>query len=156
MMLGALSAQSASAAVTLNGTATFNVGTSLYDYEYSVNNTEANDLVLVSVPALSGASILGLQAPAGFAITYDPSQGWVNLNEDNDILTNGTFAPNSTTGPFRFSSPVVPQLAGYQVFDSLGNEFSGSVLAPVPEPGTSLLTVGVGLLGFILRRRKTS
>jgi hypothetical protein len=156
LYLGAVLAtlQPAQAAVTLVGMANFNTNTNVYDYSYSVTNTEPMDVVLVSIPAaMAPASMIGaLTAPAGFSITYDPSQGWINLNEDNDIFTDASFAPNSTNGPFTFSTPIAPVLAFYQAFDAGGNEYSGAVVAPVPEASTALLTLPLGLLA--LRRSR--
>jgi hypothetical protein len=144
---------SAQAAVSISSNVTFNSMSGLYHYTYGVTNSGALDIVLVSVPASSAASVAGIFAPIGYSLTYDPSQGWINLTEDNDIFTDNTFAPSSTVTPFEFTSPLQPVVVTFSAFDAGGNEFSGAVQSPIPEPSAALLA-GLAALGCITRRRR--
>ena len=69
--------------------------------------------------------------------------------------TLGYFALNSTNnagqGNFYFASHV----AGFSAGGQTSAFFAGSTVAPIPEPESySLMLTGLGLLGFIARRRK--
>lgn len=150
---GSLSGQTHAAAV-ITSAVTFNAGTSLYHYSYSVQNTGLEDLALISIPADPASSVLGIMAPVGFDLTFDPSQGWLNLNEDNNIFTNQTFAVGSTVAPFQFDSPLAPGNVTFSAFDVTGTEFNGTAQAPVPEASTAMLSSLVGLVAATCRRRQ--
>lgn len=155
MTLSGITEKAAGAAV-LTSSVTFDIGTSLYQYTYSLRNTGPLDLILVSIPADPRSAVVGSSAPVGFALTFDPSGGWVNFNEDNDIFTEQTFAPSSTVAPFRFSSRLAPGTVNYTAFDTAGTEFGGTTQSPVPEPSVSLLGALLALAGVSRRSRSSS
>jgi hypothetical protein len=141
------------AAAVLTSSAVYDAITSLYTYTYSVENNGLEDIVLVSIPTSTAANVMAITPPIGFSLTYDPSQAVLNLNEDNDILTAQTFAPATTTGPFGFKSPLAPIVVSYTAFDALGNEFTGNVQSPIPEPSAAMLA-GIAAAGLCSRRRR--
>jgi hypothetical protein len=152
----ALSAPAQAAAI-ISGNATFNSATSDYTYTYSVMNSgTTDDLVLISIPVFSPLGVTNINAPMGFSLTYDMSQGWVNFIEDGSILTPETFAPGSTVGLFSFNSATAPGSAAFMAFDASGNEFSGLTAAPVPEASASLLALLAGFTAALRRRRPLS
>ncbi len=155
ILLGLVSAEICSGAVTITPTVLFNAGTSLYNYSYSITNTEPNDLILIALDTSPSADVTAISPPIGFSLTFDPSAGVLSFFEDNDIFTNQTFASGSTVGPFTFDSPSAPGVFNYSAFDTNGNEFTGTTLSPVPEPTSSLLA-GIGLTTFFLRRRRNA
>ncbi len=149
----ALLAGSASAAVVLNGSAVFNTATGDYTYSYSVMNSgQTDELVLVSVPVFSPLGVSNRFAAPGFSLQYDSFQGWVNFIEDGSVITPQSFAPGSTVEPFRFNSATAPGMVSFLAYDASGAEFTGSVVAPVPEVSSTLLTLAVAT-GLTLRRR---
>lgn len=151
-------AATSQAAVTLTGTAVFNSGTNMYLYSYSVTNTgTVEDIALITVPVDPAADIMGISAPSGFELTFDPSQGWLNFNEDSSIITDGTFAPGTTVGSFEFTSPFGPVTVTFTAFDASGTEFTGTTVTPssVPEPSAFLLFGMAAGLPLLSRRRRT-
>lgn len=153
LLLGVASVFTSQAAVTLNGTFFLDTGTNLYTYSYSVENTGPLDLALISIPGSSQSNIGGISTPTGFSLTFDSFQGFISLFEDTDLFTDQTFAVGSTVSPFQFTSALSPGVVTFTAFDAEGNEFSGSTIAPVPEP-SSLLLAGLALLPFSARRRR--
>lgn len=152
-LLGALPLGSARGAVSVINTVTFNAGTNLYEYSYSIQNTGLLDLILISVPTSIASNVTGIASPTGFTLTFDPSQGQLNFNEDNDIFTDQTFAPSTTVSPFSFSSPLAPGSTTFTAFDVEGTEFTGTTTSPVPEPSASLLS-GIAIASLMARRRR--
>ncbi len=145
---------SARAAAVITGSAVYSTTTSQYTYSYSVTNTGiTDDLALITLQVNTAAAILGISAPVGFTLTFDPSQGWVNFMEDGSILTPQTFAPGSTVGTFTFTSPIAPAASPFLAYDASGTEFSGFAAAPVPEPATGLFAA-LAAAGLITRRRR--
>ncbi len=153
LLTGAALTEHSQAAVFITSNVSFNIGTSLYQYSYSVQNTEPMDLILVTIPANPASAVVGIMAPIGFDLTFDPSQGVLNLNEDSSIFTAQTFGTGTTVAPFQFNSPLAPGNVTYSAFDVGGNEFTGVVQSPVPEPSASLLAGLVGLVAVSKRRR---
>lgn len=154
LFLGVIPLAKVHGAVNFISTVNLNIATNLYEYSYSIQNTGQFDLILVSVPAATSANLIGISAPAGFALTFDPSQGWLNFNEDNDIFTDQTFASGSTVSPFKFSSALAPGNASFTAYDVAGTEFTGTTLSPVPEPSVSLLS-GLAFASTVARRRRS-
>jgi len=151
----AVLAGSAPAAVVLNGSAVFNTATNDYTYTYSVMNTGLTDeLVLVSVPVFSPLGVGNRFAAPGFSLQYDSFQGWVNFIEDGSVITPQAFAPGSTVEPFRFNSATAPGPVMFVAYDASGAEFTGSVIAPVPEASSTLLALAAAA-GLTLRRRRS-
>lgn len=150
----------AGAAVTITESVTFNPGTNLFLYSYSVMNTgTGEDIALVTIPVDPASNIMGISAPGGFELTFDPSQGWVNFNEDSSIITEQTFAAGSTVTPFEFNSTFGPVTVTYSAFDAAGTEFTGTTRTPssVPEPSAALLCgLVVGMPVLFSRRRRTA
>lgn len=156
MAAASLLTSGAHAAAVVTGSAMFNTTTNDYTYSYSVMNSgPMDDLVLVSIPAFSPLGVSSIFAPSGFSLTYDMSQNWVNLIEDGSILTSETFAPGSTVSGFSFNSATAPGFVNFLAYDASGTEFTGSVVAPVPEPSGALLAVLAGA-GATLRRRRAT
>lgn len=157
-MLAVAMAATTQAAVTITNSTTFDAGTGLYRYSYSVTNTGTEDLILLTVPTVATADLLGISAPSGFSLVYDPFVMILDIREDNDIFTNNTFAAASTVAPFVFTSPLAPGLVTFTAFDVTGTEFTGTTFSPsvaaVPEPTASLL--GAISLGLALTRRRRS
>lgn len=150
----ALALGTTQAAITLTTNVTFNAGNSLYTYTYSVTNTgTVEDGVLVSIPVIGSAELLGLGAPNGFNIFFDSSQGWVNLIEDDSVVTPQSFAPGSTVGPFDFDSTTGPGSVTFLAYDAAGTEFSGPTRAPIPEPAGTLLCALAAAVPLLSRRR---
>ena len=154
LFLGAIPLGTASGAVNLINSVNFNSGTALYEYSYSIQNTGSFDLALVSVPAGNAANVIGITAPTGFALTFDPSQGWINFNEDNDIFTEQTFAAGTTVSAFTFRSALAPGSVTFTAYDVSGTEFTGTTLSPVPEPSVSLLG-GIAITAGLAKRRRS-
>jgi hypothetical protein len=141
------------AAVTITGNSTFNVPTNDYTYTYSVTNTGlTDDLVIVTLPVFSPLGVGSVMAPTGFLLTFDPSQRVVNFIEDGNIVTPQTFAPGSTVGTFSFTSVMAPGTANFLAYDATGTEFTGTAVAPIPEPAAAL--TGLFAAGALLARRR--
>jgi PEP-CTERM motif len=153
LLLGVASVVTSQAAVTINSSFNLDSGTNLYTYSYSVENTGLTDLALISIPANSSANIAGVLAPTGFSLVFDSFQGSINLLEDSDLFTDQSFASGSIVSPFQFTSALAPATVTFTAFDVEGNEFTGSAVAPIPEP-SSLLLVGLALLPVSARRRR--
>ncbi|MGL4401768.1 MAG: PEP-CTERM sorting domain-containing protein [Luteolibacter sp.] len=153
LLLGAASVLTSQAAVTINSTFNLDSGTNLYTYSYSVENTGPSDLALISIPTSPAANISGASAPTGFSVIFDSFQGFLSFVEDSDLFTDQTFAVGSIISPFQVTSALAPGTVTFTAFDIEGSEFTGSVVAPVPEP-SSLLLVGLALLPVSARRRR--
>ncbi len=140
----------ARAQVTVSPTVTSSGG--LFTYNYAVTNNTRLDLVLVTIPTISGpGSVLNLTAPAGFLASFDPGLGLVDFIEDTQAFTAGR-----TFSGFRFDSPFGPVASQFTALNVQGGATRGPTLAPVPEPGTLALglTLAPGLILVSLRRRK--
>lgn len=147
----------ASAQLLVTPMVTFNMGTGVYTYSYSVFNGGANALAIVSFGGMpSGAfTVQNLTAPMGFLSTYDSGNGFVSFLEDNNPATLQTFAPGTTVSPFTFTSTFAPGNTTFQALDIFGNTFSGTTQAPIPEPGTlALLALALPFALFFQRRRQ--
>lgn len=153
----------AQVSVTLD---TLSGGSPLFAYSYSVTNLTAFDLAIISldVPALPNA-LVNLAAPAGFGMDFDPGVGLLSFFEDADPATPQTFASGTTISGFTFQSPFAPGASSFMALDVMGNDSTGTTLAPsvtaqatVPEPGTLLLGLAAlpGLLLPLRRRRSPS
>jgi hypothetical protein len=153
LLLGITSVITSQASVIITSSFILNTGTNLYTYSYSVENTGIQDLALVSIPASATAGVFGISSPAGFSLTFDPFLGFISLIEDSDLFTGQSFASGSTTSPFQFTSALAPGSVTYTAFDVGGNEFTGSAVAPIPEPSALLLTT-VTLMTATSRRRR--
>ena len=142
----------AQAQVNLNSSFTFDLGTSLYTYSYSVLNGGAFDLALVDVQVPFGPNaVRNLVAPAGFNIAYDSGLGLVSFLEDADPFTPQSFAPGVSVGAFKFSSAFAPGRTPFSSLDILGNATNGVTTGAVPEPAT--LGWGLALLAPVLIAR---
>jgi hypothetical protein len=153
ILLGAASVATSQAAVTINSSFNLDSVTNLYTYSYSVANTGMAELALINIPVDSSANIAGIMTPTGFSLTFDSFGGLINLVEDSDLLTDQTFASGSTVSPFQFTSALAPGTVTFTAFDSDGAEFTGSAVAPIPEP-SSLLLLSIALLPISARRRR--
>ena len=151
----------ARAAVVVPVNVTLNAG--LYTYSYSVTNTAGSlfDLAIVNVPVAKASNLMSLSAPTGFGISFDPGVGIVSFFEDADPLTLPTFAPGTTTAPFKFTSAFAPGTVTFDALDLIGTTFTGTTQAPVsapaiPEPGSMMTAwlVGLGTLGSLSRRSR--
>ena len=152
-VLGLLAiAGSASAAVTVTGTSTFNVGTSRFTYNYSVMNSgTTEEIIQVTFPVSSSAALMGIVAPTGFKLTYDTIGARVNFVMDDSDFTTQTFAPNSTVSGFNFTSTVGPAPVQFIASD-VNMDFTGVTTAPIPEP--SIMVLGLAAVPMLLRRRR--
>lgn len=155
LVLGAASVITSQAAVTITSSFNLDSGTNLYTYSYSVENTGPQDLGLVSIPVSTAANVFGISPPTGFSLTFDSVQGLISLFEDNDIFTEQSFAVGTINSPFRFTSALAPGSVTYTAFDVGGDEFTGSVIAPIPEP-SALILAGITFLAASAHRRRYS
>ncbi len=136
---------------TVTGTSSFSSG--LYRYNYTITNNSPNELIDVAIHINSGP-VLNLTAPIGYTTNYDVNLGLVDFLENTSVFATGT-----PVSGFFFDSPLAPTRFG--VFDaltadSLGNSasYSGTTLAPSPEPGSLALMGAAALSGAFLLRRK--
>lgn len=150
--------QCAHAAVTIELTRTPMGG--FFHYDVAITNGEAVDLAIVSIlDAPLADPMIGpsLTTPAGFLGSYDGGLGIVDFLPNIDV-----FLPGTTTSGFSFDSlGTTPDY--FRSFGALGvngEVFGDFVLidnppiAPVPEPGQTLLVLalGLGMLGMFRRR----
>lgn len=127
-----------------------------YRYEFSVENTDPADYLVVSftdAPLADPLIGLSLAAPAGFLTSYDSGLGFLDLVGDLEL-----FAAGATRGIFAFESLAPPHQAFMAVvsLDDTLTEVSGEARWQViPEPAAVGTVLGLGLLvvGF-LRHRK--
>ena len=155
LLLGLASAISCQAAVTVISSFTVDPNTNLYTYSYSVENTGLQDLALISLPSSAGSDVFGVFTPTGFSQTYDPVFGFISFFEDSDLFTDPSFAVGSIISPFQITSLLAPGSVTYTAYDVAGDEFTGTALAPVPEPSALLLT-GLTILSASAFRRRSS
>jgi hypothetical protein len=105
-------------------------------------------------PGTTPGSVLVTDALTGTVASTD--NGGVFLDFDN-TPKHFTFGSGSTAGSFDFTVNDVSVTAGQSVAVT-GTILIGPsvvVVASVPEPGTyALLLAGLGVLGFVARRRK--
>ncbi len=142
----------AQGAITLTSSVSFDAPSNRYTYSYTVVNTGPVDGILVSIPVLRLSDVMGVAQPAGFLVEVDSFSGLVNLKEDDDLFTDQSFLAGVTVPGFVIRSVNAPVNVSFEAFDIEGNEFSGTVAAPAPEPTTGLLA-GLGLLGALRRKR---
>lgn len=123
-----------------------------FHYEYSVENTGPEEIVIVSIVGVPlGDPDIGpsLTAPAGFLASYDSGLGIVDFLADA-----GLFAAGTTVSGFSFDSFAPPGAVTFTALGSLGETFAGATEGPVgaaiPEPVSGLL-LGLGL-GLLARR----
>jgi hypothetical protein len=146
-----------SAQVTVSPVVTFDSGTGVFTYSYSVTNGSSNTLAIISFGARpTGAlTVQNLSAPMGFAASYDSGNGFVSFFEDNDPGTPQMFAPGSTVSPFTFTSMFGPGATTFEALDFAGNTFTGVTQAPIPEPSVlALSALALPGLAFLLYRRR--
>jgi hypothetical protein len=153
LTLGAISLQDATAAIHFVPTVNFNPLSSLYDYSYTIQNTGAIDLVQISLFTSSSANVTGISPATGFDLTYDPFAQILDFRLDQSLFTEQTFAAGTTTSPFRFQSPLAPGQRDFIGYDEAGTEFTGTTIAPVPEPSITLLG-GLAIALTAIRRRR--
>ncbi len=129
-----------------------------YAYNASVSNTGPKDVAIVSLidaPLNDPQIAPSLTAPAGFSANYDPGLGFL------DFLADASFAAGTTVGGFSFESLIAPMTA-FNLFEALtvdGDLISGRVRYPgtnVPDTGSSLATLAIGLAVVGVARRRVS
>jgi hypothetical protein len=113
---------------------------------------------------LEGRSILGLYPPTDEQASW-PSNG-ANLFDPTDVSTTWSMnGADITIDDFLLSAVTNQQkpspsfgvisMPGANVGGSGSNWVAGSPVAPIPEPSTyALMAAGLGLVGFVARRRK--
>ena len=155
LVLGAMQLPRAALASVMVDRAVTPLGGGAYHYAFSVTDTLAGDIILVTLtdaplgdPLIPGT----LTGPAGFLTNYDSGLGLVDF-----IADIPPEFPIGTTGLFEFDSTTAPG-AGFTLFDTLnvlGDVTSGqvNVAQAIPEPG-SLALFAVGLLGLFGRPRR--
>ncbi len=133
----------------------------LYHYDYSIANTTADELLLVTIqvlpfndpvnansPTNPNNPVFNVNAPAGFSSAYDPVNGFVSYLEDTSQFT---LTPLSG---FTYDSALAPMPS---TFNStfLTSTTSGTTLAAVPEPGSIALLGAMSAAGcFSMRKRR--
>lgn len=152
--LGALfSAGVARAQVTVVPTVTPNGA--LFNYSYTVTNSNAVDLAVVNINGLpqAASAATDLMAPTGFQISFDPG----NSNSAFGIVSFlGDFTPGSVISGFSFNSAFAPGAASFDTVDNNGGTSTGTTLAPVVPEANTLVSLGAGvlLLTFCAVRRR--
>lgn len=128
---------------------TFNMGTSLYSYNYTVSNVGPDEVFAITLGAnpFGPNTLMNLMAPTGFQITYDSGNGLFSFLADSNSFTAG-----SMISGFTFNSAYAP---GGATFDAVGasGEYFGPSMAPVPEPSSILLGLLALPVIYLLRRR---
>jgi hypothetical protein len=142
----------ARANLLVEATVTPLVGT--FQYDFSVENTGPDDVVIVSIVDAPLADPLidpTLVSPAGFFGSYDSGLGIVDFLEDTELFAAGT-----TTGGFSFQSLSGPSnnFALFEALTPLGDFISGSVNHTiVPEPSSLVVCCALGLAVIATWRR---
>ncbi len=138
---------------TVAGVSSFSAG--LYRYNYTITNNSPDELVDVTIH-VNSAAVLNLTAPTGYSTNYDAGLGLVDFLENTSVFATGT-----PVSGFFFDSPLAPTRFG--IFDALtannvggSASFSGSTLAPSPEPGSLALMGAAAISSAFLLRRKRS
>jgi hypothetical protein len=140
-------------AVSVEGTVV-PLGGGVFSYSYSVTNTEAEALSIVSItdsPLGDPLIQATLDAPLGFAAIYDDGLGIVDFIEDSSA-----FEPFTTVSPFTFQSLSGPAsfFTSFEAFTVTGNSISGDVVNRlVPEPSSALFA-SLGICAFFVFRRR--
>lgn len=157
MALSAIMPRAAHAQADVFGTF-FNTG-GVFSYNLSVQNLGQPTLALVSFVAAPGAgSVTNLSAPAGFQISFDSGNGFVDFSPTSP-LTNGDFTFNRTVPNFRFTSTVALAGRPFTALDENGVETTGTLrITAAPEPGTLgfLAVAGLPLAALVSRRRRAA
>lgn len=151
-----ITTSAARSAVTINSTVDFLAG--VYTYIYSISNLgTTSDLTVVNIPVGMAVSADNLMTPVGFGAIYDGGAvNQVSFFEDADPGTSATFAPDSTTGFFSYTSTFGPGLVTFDAQDAEGNTFTGVTQSAVPEPSSLLLLATAAVPLLASRRRRPS
>ncbi|OHB74976.1 MAG: hypothetical protein A2W31_11925 [Planctomycetes bacterium RBG_16_64_10] len=117
-----------------------------FQYDFSIENTGPDDVVIVSIvdaPLADPIIDPTLVTPVGFFGSYDSGLGVVDFLEDTELFAAGT-----TTGGFSFQSLSGPSNS-FTVFEALtplGGFITGSVnQTVVPEPAALTICCALGL-----------
>ena len=146
-LTGSILGSAAFAQVDLNVNIDFNAGTGMYTYTHAVlNKGQTFDLAIVNLNVATTSNLMNLSAPTGFGISYDAGVGIASFYEDADPATPQTFAPNSTTAPFTFTSTLAPVAIGIDALDANGNAFTGFTLSAAPDSSAVNDAVVTGIL----------
>lgn len=152
-------AASANASLIFIPNVSFDGGTNLYTYDYSMQNTEAADILSLQINVTG--NVASISSPANWSVLeFFPITGTDIQWTPVDVETGGLH-PNQTLSGFRIVSAGIPGDASFEAIDADINIFSGNTTGPVnpvPEPAGFLLA-GCGLLSLFafarLRRRPT-
>lgn len=110
-----------------------------FRYEISVNNTSAEDVILVTItdaPIGDALITATLTAPTGFLASYDSGLGFVDLIEFTALFAAGT-----TVSGFSFESLSSPasHFSAFEGFEADLDFFSGNInrtiVSSPPSPG---------------------
>lgn len=154
---GSILACAAYAQVDLNTHIDFNMGTGIYTYSHGVlNQGPTFDLAIVNLNVATNSNLMNLSAPTGFNINFDPGVGIVSFFEDADPATPQTFAPNSTTTPFVYTSTFAPVPIGFDALDAGGNTFTGFTLSAAPDSSVVNNAVVTGIISGNFTLTKTT
>jgi hypothetical protein len=131
-----------------------------FQYDVSVQNDEAEDLLIVSLlDAPPGDPLIdpSLTSPAGFQASYDGGLGLLDLVSDA-----GIFAVGTTVGVFRFESLAGP-LQAFRAVEGYNDQlqpFSGTVnfvlVSAVPEGGSAGLLMLTALAALRWTQRSAN
>ena len=115
-----------------------------YTFTTTAGGSLMADVLSMSATAASGLNITGL-----------------GLYDMNGEVVGGTLQSTGATDSWTLSSANLAagsyyvQISGSVVSNSAGKYYANVAMAPVPEPETyAMMLAGLGMLGFVARRRK--
>ena len=144
---GSILGSAAYAQFDLNANINFDQGIGVYTYTYAVlNKSQTTELAIVNVNVATTSNLQNLTAPTGFNTIFDPGVGIASFFPGNNLGAQQTFAPNSTTAPFTFTSTLAPVPIGINALDANGNAVTGSTLSAAPDASAISNAVVTGVL----------
>ena len=112
---------------------------------YTLSFNYANNTDIAPLVASAQVDVIGNTSLLSFTITH----GGSTLDNMNYLLDSRTFVPNSASTTLRFT-----HLGSTGISDFQGVVVDKVSVTAVPEPETyAMMVAGLGLLGFLLRRK---
>lgn len=150
------------------GPVTFTNNTTSFDANFGNDSVTAPFIdhhTFTAVPpmfGLTGASVIsGFTFPVGFNVALTSFDLW-DITGVPAIVAPGVILPGGFAGVLGSAGLVSGNLydivvAGAPMFPGTAGSYGGNInISPIPEPETyAMLLVGLGLVGFTMRRRKS-